>query len=162
MMDVIKNARGGAAAQTLDAAPLVPPGLPSSLLERRPDIRQAEQVLAAANAQIGVAKADYFPRIGLTGVLGVESRDLAELLTAPARTWSVGAAAVAPIFNAGRTRANVRFSESVERELVVSYQRTIYRALREVSDALAGYHKTGEQRVQQVQLVADLRDAAQR
>lgn len=154
-------ARGGAAVQTLDAAPLVPPGLPSSLLERRPDIRQAEQVLVAANAQIGVAKADYFPRIGLTGVLGVESRDLAELLTAPARTWSVGAAAAAPIFNAGRTRANVRFSESVERELVVSYQRTIYRALREVSDALAGYHKTGEQRAQQEQLVAALRDAAQ-
>lgn len=153
--------RGGGAVQTLDAAPLVPPGLPSSLLERRPDIRQAEQVLVAANAQIGVAKADYFPRIGLTGVLGVESRDLTELLTAPARTWSVGAAAAAPIFNAGRTRANVRFSESVERELVVNYQRTIYRALREVSDALAGYHKTGEQRAQQEQLVAALRDAAQ-
>ena len=154
-------ARGSGAVQTRDAAPLVPPGLPSSLLERRPDIRQAEQVLVAANAQIGVAKADYFPRIGLTGVLGVESRDLTELLTAPARTWSVGAAAVAPIFNAGRTRANVRFSESVERELVVNYQRTIYRALREVSDALAGYHKTGEQRAQQEQLVAALRDAAQ-
>jgi NodT family efflux transporter outer membrane factor (OMF) lipoprotein len=154
-------ARGGGAVQTLDAAPLVPPGLPSSLLERRPDIRQAEQVLVAANAQIGVAKADYFPRFGLTGVLGVESRDLAELLTGPARTWSVGAAAAAPIFNAGRTRANVRFSESVERELVVNYQRTIYRALREVSDALAGYHKTGEQRAQQEQLVAALRDAAQ-
>ena len=154
-------ARGGGAVQTLDAASLVPPGLPSSLLERRPDVRQAEQVLMAANAEIGVAKADYFPRIGLTGVLGVESRDLAELLTAPARTWSVGAAAAAPIFNAGRTRANVRFSESVERELVVSYQRTIYRALREVSDALAGYHKTGEQRAQQEQLVAALRDAAQ-
>jgi multidrug efflux system outer membrane protein len=154
-------ARGGAAVQTVNAAPLVPPGLPSSLLERRPDIRQAEQVLVAANAQIGVAKADYFPRIGLTGALGVESRDLTELLTAPARTWSVGAAAAAPIFNAGRTRANVRLSESVERELVVSYQRTIYRALREVSDALAGYHKTGEQRAQQEQLVAALRDAAQ-
>ena len=154
-------ARGGGALQALDAAPLVPPGLPSSLLERRPDIRQAEQVLVAANAQIGVAKADYFPRIGLTGVLGVESRDLTELLTAPARTWSVAAAAAAPIFNAGRTRANVRLSESVERELVVNYQRTIYRALREVSDALAGYHKTGEQRAQQEQLVAALRDAAQ-
>jgi multidrug efflux system outer membrane protein len=154
-------ARGGTAIQTMNAAALVPPGLPSALLERRPDIRQAEQVLVAANAQIGVARADYFPRIGLTGVLGVESRDLAELLTAPARTWSVGAAAAAPIFNAGRTRANVRLSESVERELLVSYQRTIYRALREVSDALAGYHKTGEQRAQQEQLVAALQDAAQ-
>jgi len=153
-------ARGGAGVQAVNAAPLVPPGLPSSLLERRPDIRQAEQVLVAANAQIGVAKADYFPRIGLTGLLGVESRDLTELLTAPARTWSVATVAAAPIFNAGRTRANVRLSESVERELVVNYQRTIYRALREVSDALAGYHKTGEQRAQQEQLVAALRDAA--
>jgi NodT family efflux transporter outer membrane factor (OMF) lipoprotein len=145
--------------ETFDARPAVPVGLPSSLLERRPDIRQAEQALVAANAQIGVAKADYFPRIGLTGVLGVESRDLTELLTAPARTWSVGAVAAAPIFNAGRTRANVKLSESVERELVVNYQRAIYRALREVSDALAGYRKTGEQRVQQEQLVAALRDA---
>jgi multidrug efflux system outer membrane protein len=151
--------RGGGPVQTLEAPPLVPAGLPSSLLERRPDIRQAEQMLVAANAQIGVAKTDFFPRIGLTGVLGVESRDLAELLTAPARTWSVAAAAAAPIFNAGRTRANVRLSESVERELLVNYRRTIYQALREVSDALAGYHKTGEQREQQERLVAALRDA---
>ena len=145
--------------ETFDGRPPVPVGLPSSLLERRPDIRQAEQALVAANAQIGVAKADYFPRIGLTGVLGVESRDLTELLTAPARTWSVGAAAAAPIFNAGRTRANVRLSESVERELVVNYQRAIYRALREVSDALAGYRKTGEQRTQKAKIVAGHRDA---
>jgi len=152
--------RGAGFVETFDARPLVPPGLPSSLLERRPDIREAEQALVAANAQIGVARADYFPRIGLTGVLGLESRDLADLLTAPARTWSVAAGAAAPIFNAGRTRANVRLSESVERELVVNYQRTIYRALREVSDALAGYHKTGEQRAQQERLVATQRDAA--
>jgi multidrug efflux system outer membrane protein len=152
--------RAGGFVQTFDARPLVPPGLPSSLLERRPDIRQAEQALVAANAQIGVARADYFPRIGLTGLLGVESRDLADVLTAPARAWSVGAAAAAPIFNAGRTRANVRLSESVERELVLNYQRTIYRALREVSDALAGYRRTGEQRAQQEQLVTALRDAA--
>jgi multidrug efflux system outer membrane protein len=152
--------RGAGFVETFDARPLVPPGLPSSLLERRPDIRQAEQALVAANAQIGVARADYFPRIGLTGVLGLESRDLADLLTAPARTWSLAAGAAAPIFNAGRTRANVRLSESVERELVVNYQRAIYRALREVSDALAGYHKTGEQRAQQERLVATQRDAA--
>jgi NodT family efflux transporter outer membrane factor (OMF) lipoprotein len=145
--------------ETFDARPLVPPGLPSSLLERRPDIRQAEQALVAANAQIGVAKAEYFPRIGLTGVLGVESRALSDILTSPAGTWSVGVAAAAPIFNAGRTRANVRLTESIERELVVNYQRTIYRALREVSDALAGYRKTDEQRAQQEQLVAALHDA---
>jgi NodT family efflux transporter outer membrane factor (OMF) lipoprotein len=152
--------RGGGFDQTLQTRPVVPPGLPSSLLERRPDVRQAEQALIAANAQIGVARADYFPRIGLTGVLGVESRALADLLTAPAVTWSVGAAAAAPIFNAGRTRANVRLSESVEREFVVRYQQTIYRALREVSDALAGYRETGDERAQQEQLVTALRDAA--
>jgi NodT family efflux transporter outer membrane factor (OMF) lipoprotein len=151
--------RGAGFDDTFAQRPVVPPGLPSSLLERRPDIRQAEQLLVAANAQIGVARADYFPRISLTGLLGVESRALSALLTAPAGMWSVGATAAAPIFNAGRTRANVRLSESVERELVVSYQRSIYGALREVSDALAAYRKTGEQRAQQEQLVTALRDA---
>jgi multidrug efflux system outer membrane protein len=151
--------RSGSFVDTFNARPSVPVGLPSLLLERRPDIREAEQALIAANAQIGVARAEYFPRIALTGLLGLESRDLSDLLTAPARTWGIGAAAVAPIFNAGRTRASVRLRESVERELVVNYERTIYRALREVADALAGYHKTGEQRAQQEQLVAALRDA---
>jgi len=145
--------------ETFNARPSVPVGLPSALLERRPDIRQAEQALVAANAQIGAARAEYFPRIALTGLFGVESRDLTTLLTAPARTWSAAAGAAAPIFNAGRTRATVRLAESVERELVINYERAIYRALRDVSDALAGYHKTGEQRAQQEQLVAALRDA---
>ena len=151
-----------ARGQTLErftVPPVVPAGLPSSLLERRPDIRQAEQELVAANAQIGVAKAEYFPRISLTGFLGVESRGLTDLLTARAGMWNVGAAAIAPIFNAGRTRATVRLSESVQRELVVNYQRAIYTALREVSDALAAYRKTTEERMQQEQLVAALRDS---
>ena len=142
-----------------NARPAVPVGMPSALLERRPDIRQAEDALVAANALIGAARAEYFPRIALTGFLGVESRALTELLTAPARTLGIGAAAAAPIFNSGRTRATVRLAESVERELVVNYERTIYRALRDVSAALAAYHKTGEQRAQQEQLVAALRDA---
>ena len=142
-----------------NARPSVPVGMPSALLERRPDIRQAEDALVAANALIGAARAEYFPRIALTGFLGVESRALAELLTAPARTLGIGAAAAAPIFNSGRTRATVRLAESVERELVVNYERTIYRALRDVSAALAAYRKTGEQRAQQEQLVAALRDA---
>lgn len=137
--------------------PAVPAGLPSALLERRPDIRQAEQELIAANARIGAAKAEYFPRISLTGVLGVQSRDLTSLLSGPARMWTAGAAATAPIFNAGRTGANVRLAEAVQRELVVSYQRTIYTAFREVSDALAGYRKTSEQRVEQARLVEALR-----
>ncbi len=137
--------------------PSVPAGLPSALLERRPDIRQAEQELIAANARIGAAKAEYFPRISLTGVLGVQSRALTDLLTGPSRTWTASAGAIAPLFNAGRTQANVRFAEAVQRELVVNYQRTIHAALREVADALAGYRKTSEQRAEEEQLVEALR-----
>lgn len=149
--------RGGA-LEAFSAPPVVPAGLPASLLERRPDIREAEQELIAANAQIGVAKADYFPRISLTGFFGVESRALSDLLTSRAGVWTVGTSAIAPIFNAGRTRATVRLAESVQRELVVNYQRAIYTALREVSDALAEYRKTTEERAQQELLVEALRD----
>ena len=136
--------------------PTVPAGLPSALLERRPDIRQAEQQLIAANARIGAAKAEYFPRISLTGVLGLQSRSLGDLLTGAATNWTLAAGATAPIFNAGRTAANVRFTEAQQRELVVNYQKTIYTALREVSDSLAGYHKTSDQRSEQERLVAAL------
>jgi multidrug efflux system outer membrane protein len=149
----------GLEIEALREPPTVPAGLPSALLERRPDIREAEQQLIAANARIGAAKAEYFPRISLTGFLGVQSRALGDLLTAPARMWTASAGAAAPIFNAGRTAANVRIAESVTRELVVNYQRTIYNALREVSDALAGYQKTREQRVAQEQLVKALSES---
>jgi len=149
----------GRPLEAFQAPPLVPAGLPSSLLERRPDIRQAEQELIAANAQIGAARAEYFPRISLTGFFGFESRALSDLLTGPARTWTAGAGALAPIFNAGRTRANVQFTEAVQREAVVTYQRAIYTALREVSDALAAYRRTGEQRAQQERLVEALRES---
>jgi multidrug efflux system outer membrane protein len=146
----------GRAIEALSVPPTVPAGLPSTLLERRPDIRQAEQVLIAANAEIGVAKAEYFPRISLTGLLGVQSRALTDLLTGGAGLWTAGLGAAAPIFNAGRTGANVRYAEAVQRELVVSYQRAIYSALREVADALAGYRKTAEGRAEQERLVAAL------
>jgi len=151
----------GLALEAFKAPPAVPAGVPSALLERRPDIRQAEQELVAANAQIGVAKAEYFPRISLTGFLGGQSRALSELLTAPARIWTVGAGATVPIFNAGRTGANVRFAEAVQRELVVNYQRAIYTAFREVSDSLTGYRKTAEQRAEQERLVETLRASTQ-
>jgi NodT family efflux transporter outer membrane factor (OMF) lipoprotein len=144
----------------LQPPPDIPAGLPSSLLERRPDIRQAEQELVAANADIGVARAELFPRISLTAVMGFESRALSDLLTTRAGLWTFSASAVQPIFNAGRNRANVRLAESVQRELVVNYERAITTALREVSDALAAYHKTGEQRAAQERLVESLRDAA--
>jgi NodT family efflux transporter outer membrane factor (OMF) lipoprotein len=151
----------GVALEAFKVPPSVPPGLPSALLERRPDIRQAEQELIAANAQIGAAKAEYFPRISLTGFLGGQSRALSDLLTGPARIWTAGAGATVPIFNAGRTGANVRFAEAVQRELVVNYQRAIYVAFREVSDSLAGYRKTAEQRAEQERLVEALRASTQ-
>jgi len=146
----------GKAIEALTAPPQVPAGLPSSLLERRPDIRQAEQELIAANAEIGAARAEYFPRISLTGFLGVQSRSLTSLVSGGAGLWSAGLGAAAPIFNAGRTRANVHYAEAVERELVIRYQRAIYVALREVADALAGYRKTADQRAEQQHLVETL------
>lgn len=149
----------GLPLEALQAPPSVPAGLPSALLERRPDIRQAEQELIAANAQIGAAKAEYFPRISLTGFLGAQSRALSDLLTGPARLWSASGGAVAPIFNAGRTRGNVRLAEAIRREALVRYQRAIYTAFREVSDSLAGHRKTNEQRAQQERLVEALRES---
>ncbi|MCB1021467.1 MAG: efflux transporter outer membrane subunit [Acidobacteria bacterium] len=139
-------------------APETPPGLPSSLLERRPDIRQAEAMLIAANARIGVARAQYFPQISLTGLLDGQSRALTDLFSGPARLWNFTSGATAPIFTAGRTRNNVRFTEAQQREALVRYEQSIQNAFREVSDALIEYRKTGEQRQQQAQLVEALRE----
>jgi NodT family efflux transporter outer membrane factor (OMF) lipoprotein len=150
----------GRPLEAFQAPPSVPVGLPSALLERRPDIRQAEQQLIAANAEIGAAKAEYFPRISLTGFFGGQSRALAELLTGPGRIASASLGATAPIFNAGKTRANVRLAEAVKGEAVVNYQRAIYTALRDVADSLAAYVKTSEQRAQQERLVGALRGSA--
>lgn len=134
----------------------IPPGLPSSLLENRPDIRQAEQALVAANAQIGVARAYYFPQLSLTGFVQGQSRALSELFTGPARYWNVTPSALLPIFNAGAVRTAVRLSEAQKREMLINYQKTIYNALREVSDALVRYSRTREQRRQQDLLVGAL------
>ncbi len=150
-------ARGKTLEQIIAPAQ-VPPGLPSSLLERRPDIRQAERILVAANAEIGAAKAQYFPQISLTGFLGGQSRALSNLFIGNARSWNFAPGAVLPIFTAGRLRANVRLTEAQEREAALNYERTIQGAFREVSDSLVGYGKTGEQRTQQELLVAALRE----
>jgi multidrug efflux system outer membrane protein len=144
-----------------EAPPRVPAGLPSALLERRPDIRQAEQELISANAQIGAAKAEYFPRISLTGFLGVQSRALSDLLTGSAVLATATAGAAAPIFNAGRTRNNVQLAEAIQREALVNYQRVIVAAFRDVADALADYTKTSQERAEQERLVAALRAATQ-
>ncbi|HTM51583.1 MAG TPA: efflux transporter outer membrane subunit [Bryobacteraceae bacterium] len=136
----------------------VAPGLPSSLLERRPDIRQAEQSLIAANARIGAARALYFPQIGLTAFAGGQSRYLTDLATAPARVYSVAPQALQAVFHAGQIRNQVRLTEAQQREMLIGYQRAIYTALREVADALIGFDRLREQRKQQEQLVNTLQD----
>jgi multidrug efflux system outer membrane protein len=141
-------------------APDVPAGLPSSLLERRPDIREAEAQLIAANAQIGVAKADYFPQISLTATGGYQSSALTSLFTGPAGLWSFGGSLAQPIFAGGRIRSNVRFTEARQQEAALVYQQTIQQAFRGVSDALVGYSKDREFRERQEQLTFSAQDAA--
>ncbi len=140
--------------------PEVPPGIPSRLLERRPDIRAAEAQLMAANAQIGVAKAAYFPQITLTANSGFQSSALTSLFTGPAGFWSFGGSLLQPIFAGGRITSGVRLSEARQKELVLSYQQTIQQAFRGVSDALVGYQKSQAFRKHQEELVFAARDAA--
>jgi multidrug efflux system outer membrane protein len=138
----------------------VPAGLPSSLLERRPDIRQAEEQLVSANALIGVARAAYFPDISLTATAGFQSSALTSLFTGPAGLWNFGGTLTQPIFTAGKLRSNVRLSEARQQEFVLSYQQTIQGAFRDVSDSLVAYRRTQEFRQQQEYLVASAEDAA--
>jgi NodT family efflux transporter outer membrane factor (OMF) lipoprotein len=138
--------------------PSVPPGLPSSLLERRPDIRAAEQNLIASNAIIGVAKAAYFPRISLTGFMGFESNQLSSLFTGPTRTWQFIPQITQPLFTAGRLKSNVRLAEAEQQIALVQYEKTIQTAFREVSVALISYRKTKEIKTEQELLVTTLQD----
>ena len=137
----------------------VPAGLPSSLLERRPDIRQAEQQLISANAQIGVAKADYFPHISLTATGGYQSSALTGLFAGPAGFWTAGAGVVQPVFEGGRIRNRVRFAEARTQEATYFYRRTVQQAFRDVSDALVGYRRDQEFRAQQEQLTHSAEEA---
>jgi len=140
--------------------PTVPAGLPSSLLERRPDIRQAEEQLISANAEIGVARAAYFPQISLTATAGFQSSALTSLFGGPAGLWNFGGALVQPIFTAGKLRSNVRLTEAQRQQFLLRYQQTIQGAFREVSDSLVAYSKTQEFRQQQELLVASAQDAS--
>ena len=137
----------------------VPAGLPSLLLERRPDIQQAEQLLVAANARIGVAKAAYFPQIALTGAGGYQSSALTELFSNQSGFWNVGAQLAQPIFTGGRIRSGVRFTEAQQKEAELFYQQTIQRSFHEVSDALIAYTKNQESRQQQDLLTQAAEDA---
>jgi len=138
--------------------PAVPPGLPSSLLERRPDIRSAEENLVAQRALVSVAKKAYFPRISLTGLLGFQSDQLSNLFTGPSRAWSFIPQVTQPIFTAGRLKSNVNFAKAEQELALVQYQQTIQTAFKEVSDALIQYRKVREIRAQQELLVDTLRD----
>ena len=142
-------------------APEVPAGLPSSLLERRPDIRAAEAELMAANAQIGVARAAYFPQISLTANSGFLSSALTSLFTGPAGFWNFGGSLAQPIFAGGRIRSGVKLSEARKEEMLLTYQRTIQQAFRGVSDSLVEYQKDREFRERQQELVLAAQDAAQ-
>jgi len=124
--------------------PAVPAGVPSELLERRPDILRAEQTLIAANARIGVAKSLYFPTISLTGAFGTVSTDLSSLFTASSRAWNYGVPVSVPLFTAGRIGGEVKAAEAAQQLAVYSYQQTIQNAFREVDDALLDRGKSGQ------------------
>ncbi len=138
--------------------PEVPTGLPSALLERRPDILAAEQNLIAANAEIGVAKAAYFPQISLSGFLGGQSTQLSGLFSAPSRVWTLTPQVTQPIFTAGRLKSNVRLTEAQRQSALIQYQKAIQTAFTDVSNALIAHQRVRESRVQQELLVTALAD----
>jgi len=140
--------------------PSVPAGLPSTLLQRRPDIRSAEQLLVAQNALVKAARAAYFPTISLTGVFGFQSDSLSNLFTGPSRAWTFVPQITQPIFTAGRLKSNVNFQKSQREFAIVQYQQTIQTAFSEVSNGLSQYKRVREIRAQQELLVASLQDAS--
>ena len=142
--------------------PEVPPGLPSTLLERRPDVREAEQIMVAANAEIGVAKAQFFPQISLTGSGGGafgRSSAFSGLMSSQLGIWSYGAQVSQPIFTGGALRGNLRLAESQHQQALIAYKQAIQHAFGDVSDALIGYQMDRQVRVRQEQTVADLQES---
>jgi multidrug efflux system outer membrane protein len=139
--------------------PEIPAGLPSALLERRPDIREAEEQLIAANAEIGVARAAYFPQVSLSGTGGFQSSALSNLFSGPAGAWSFGASLTQPIFTAGRLRSGVRLAEARQETALLVYRQSIQAAFRSVSDSLVAYRKTHEFRTQEEFLFQSAQDA---
>jgi multidrug efflux system outer membrane protein len=148
--------------KTLDglALPMVPSGLPSDLLEQRPDIRRAEQDLIAANARIGVAKSLYYPSISLTGILGFSSTDLSKLFRSSSQAWTWAVPVTAPIFTAGAIRGQVKSTEAYQQELLIRYQQTIQVAFREVDDSLVDQQQTKDQLEAQGRQVEALKEYA--
>jgi outer membrane protein, multidrug efflux system len=138
--------------------PSVPAGLPSDLIERRPDIRSAENSLIAANFRIEVAKKEYFPRISLTSFLGYESGQLTSLFSGSRSVWTLAGQVTQPIFTGGRIKNNIRFTQAQRDFLLIDYQKTVQGAFRDVSDSLIAYRKAQEIRTQRSLLVDTLRD----
>jgi multidrug efflux system outer membrane protein len=141
-----------------EVPPEVPAGLSSALLERRPDIRAAEQYLVAANAEIGVARAAYFPRLSLSGALGGASTQLLSLFSSDHTTWNVQPQVTQPIFTAGRIKSGVKLAEAERERALIRYEKTIQTAFTEVSDALISHYRVRQRRERQSALVATLED----
>lgn len=139
----------GREVREMAAPPALPAGLTTEIVERRPDLRSAEQQLVAANASIGAAKALLFPRIALTGDFGFRSTDLGTLLEGPSKAWSIAASLLQPVFDAGRNRRRVEITESQMRQALYGYEQAVLQAFREVEDAIVAYRRTGEQRASQ-------------
>lgn len=139
----------GQALTEQPAPDAVPAGLPSELLERRPDVRQVEEIIVAANAQIGVAKASFFPSISLTGTGGLESNALNRFINAPSQTWYGALSVTQPVFAGGALRSGLRLSRAQWQEAVLSYQQTVQNALEQVSNSLIAYQKDRQFREQQ-------------
>ncbi len=144
--------------EPMPAAP--PVGLPSALLERRPDVAEAEQILIAANARIGATRAAFFPDIELTGIGGVASTALTTLFRGASRAWSYNGSAMEPIFTKGRLEASLRLAEAQREEALLRYQQVIQQAFRDVSDSLIGCEKRREFRAHEEKLTAAARDVA--
>jgi multidrug efflux system outer membrane protein len=126
--------------------PIVPPGLPSDLLRRRPDVQQAERQLAAATANIGVATADLFPKLNLTGSFGWESQQLKSWFNAPSQMWSFGPSLSWRIFDAGQIRANIHVQDARQQEALIQFRQSVLQALTDVEDALVAYQQEQERR----------------
>ena len=164
-ISTLLGANPGAIARglPLEQQPLpatIPAGVPSALLERRPDIQEAEQNLVAANAEIGVARAQLFPQISLTGSGGLESIGLSNLFAWSNRAWNFTGSAAQPLFNAGSLRANVRRTEAVQQQALFAYEQNIQTAFREVSDSLVAYQKYRDYRGHQEALTFSAHEAA--
>jgi len=149
----------GAGFATQHVRAEVPAGLPSSLLERRPDLQFAEQQLVAANANIGQAKAAFYPQLTLTGFYGFQSVAFSDLFTSASRTWQFGPAVTLPLFTGGRLRANLKITQAQYEEALAAYQQTVQNAFREVSDGLIAYQRTREFTVYQEQRTQANREA---